>query len=79
VPVRYRCKQCGFILYEYNEDIGRRKYWGVPTPSDIAGIYNGVCPRCGRKLNTKPTRDDIIVRLAGKGAGKEAAHKKARD
>jgi hypothetical protein len=62
MPVKYKCRQCGFILYEYSKDIGNKKYWGLPTPSDIAVMYDGVCPRCGKKLNTNPTKDDVIIR-----------------
>ena len=56
MPIVYRCKGCGFILYDSRnpERYGITKSFGIPTPSEVASWYGGVCPRCGRKLNTKP-------------------------
>jgi hypothetical protein len=64
MPIRYRCKRCGFIFYEYTDkqSMGNKKYWGLPSPSDVAMMYDYVCPRCGRRLSLKPTKDDIIVK-----------------
>jgi len=59
VPVVYRCSSCGFILYVHWR-VGQSSY-GVPTPSEIVSMYGGVCPRCGHRLNTKPSIDDVDV------------------
>ena len=57
MPIRYICKKCRFILYEY-----KRVQWpGLPSPSDIISLFNGKCPRCGRKLEP-PDIDDIKVK-----------------
>jgi hypothetical protein len=64
VPVRYRCKSCGFVLYEYTarEEMGSERFMGLLTPLQVAAKYDFVCPRCGRALNTRPSREDIKVR-----------------
>jgi len=62
VPVVYRCKNCGYILYVFWR-VGQDSY-GVPTPSELISIYGGVCPRCGHRLE-KPGLDDVEV-VAGR-------------
>ena len=59
MPIVYRCSRCGFILHVFVK-VGQNSY-GVPTPSELANQYGGVCPRCGKPLNTKPSLDDIRV------------------
>ena len=59
VPVVYRCRQCGYILYVFWR-VGQSSY-GVPTPSEIMSYYGGVCPRCGRPLQRPSIRDVIVV------------------
>lgn len=63
MPVVYRCRNCGYILYVHWR-VGQNSY-GVPTPSEVASWYGGLCPRCGRKLNVKPDNDDVYV-VAGR-------------
>ncbi len=46
--IRYKCKNCGYILYEYN---GVRDYRGLLTPLEVATMYAFICPNCGKKLN----------------------------
>ncbi|MHC1628931.1 MAG: hypothetical protein ACXQTI_08890 [Candidatus Nezhaarchaeales archaeon] len=48
----YRCSKCGKILYVFWR-VGQSSY-GVPTPSELASMYGGICPRCGKPLNIKP-------------------------
>jgi len=55
VPVVYRCSNCGYILDIFLR-VGQNSY-GVPTPSELASRYGGVCPRCGKPLNTHPDPD----------------------
>jgi len=43
--------------------VGQNSY-GVPTPSELASWYGGVCPRCGAPLG-KPSLNDIIVKPNG--------------
>jgi len=62
-PIRYRCKHCGYILFEFVK-VGQ-DYYGVPTPEEIYRIYGGVCPRCKSMLEIpSPTeiRSRIIIR-----------------
>ena len=54
MPVVYRCRECGFVLWAGCRDL--------PTPSEVIARYGGRCPRCGRKL-TKPTLRDVRVRV----------------
>ncbi len=63
MPVVYRCSRCGYILFVFVR-VGQNSY-GVPTPSELANQYGGVCPMCGKQLNTKPTLRDIKIREQG--------------
>lgn len=49
MPIRYRCKRCGFVLFEFNR-VGQ-DYWGVPTPEEVYRLSGGVCPRCKSLLD----------------------------
>ena len=62
MPIVYRCKNCGFILHVFVR-VGQNSY-GVPTPSELASWYGGICPRCGAPLG-RPTLSDIIVKPNG--------------
>jgi DNA-directed RNA polymerase subunit RPC12/RpoP len=59
LPIVFRCSRCGYILHVFVK-VGQNSY-GVPTPSELANQYGGVCPRCGKPLNTKPSLDDIKI------------------
>ena len=59
MPIVYRCKRCGYVLH-VTPYVGFDSF-GVPTPSELAYWYGGVCPRCGSPLNTKPGHDDVRV------------------
>ena len=59
MPVVFRCKRCGNVLYVY-EAVGQDCF-GIPTPSELAARLGGKCPHCGRPLIAKPTIDDIKV------------------
>lgn len=58
IPVKYVCKDCGFVLYKF-ERVGQ-DFYGVRTPSEIKTIFGGKCPRCGHELST-PTIEDIRI------------------
>ncbi len=62
MPIVYKCKNCGFVLHVF-EHVGQ-DFYGVPSPSEIASWYGGVCPRCGHKLGV-PTPNDITIRFRG--------------
>ena len=59
MPIVFRCGRCGYILHIFVK-VGQNSY-GVPTPSELSNQYGGVCPRCGKPLNTKPSLDDIKI------------------
>ena len=59
MPIVYRCSRCGYLLHVFVK-VGQNSY-GVPTPSELANQYGGVCPRCGKPLNTKPGIEDVRV------------------
>ncbi len=48
MPIKYRCKSCGYIIYEFKR-VGQ-DYTGVPTPLEIIRLTGGVCPACKRHL-----------------------------
>lgn len=68
MPVRYVCKRCGHILWNF-ERVGQ-DYFGVPAPEDIIRIY-GVCPRCKCDL-TIPSIDDITIKLRAEALADQA-------
>ncbi len=71
MPVRYVCRHCGELLWEFKH-VGQDCY-GLPTPTEVMNVYGGICPRCKRELH-KPSRGDIVVRIAGK-ASREASYR----
>lgn len=50
MPVKYRCRHCGYILYEF-KGVGQ-SYIGIPTPSEVIKLVGYVCPHCKRVLET---------------------------
>ncbi len=58
MPVVYRCSRCGYPLYVFPR-VGWNSY-GVPTPSEVIAMYDGVCPACGKPLR-KPSPSSIRV------------------
>ncbi|BES81263.1 hypothetical protein [Pyrodictium abyssi] len=54
--VVYRCRECGYVLYVHWR-MGQSSY-GLPTPSEIASWFGGLCPRCGHRLG-RPQLDDV--------------------
>jgi len=43
MPVVYKCRKCGHILFESNE--------AVYPVSSVINRYGGKCPRCGNVLS----------------------------
>ena len=60
MPVRYKCKRCGYVLYEVESTRGLRGT-GVLTPLQVIERYGYICPNCKRTLQL-PKREDIIVK-----------------
>lgn len=48
LPIKYRCKHCGRVLYEFKE-VGQ-SYIGVPTPHEVVKLVGYVCPSCKKVL-----------------------------
>ena len=57
VPIRYICRRCGTILYEYTR-VSEQYPCGAPSPDAVARIYNYVCPVCRAQLNPDTTNSD---------------------
>jgi tRNA(Ile2) C34 agmatinyltransferase TiaS len=80
MPIRYICRKCGAILYEY---IGVSEQYpcGTLSPHTVARIYNYVCPVCGSRLksNTRNPdwREHIIIKPASKPKRKK--HRSSRE
>ena len=57
MPVVYRCSRCGKIIYVFWK-VGQN-YYGAPTPQELSEMLGGICPYCGKPLNTElnPLRD----------------------
>jgi len=66
MPIRYICRRCGTILYEYT-NVSEQYPCGAPSPHEVARIYY-VCPVCGRRLKSNTSnpdwREHIIIKQA---------------
>jgi len=57
VPIVYRCKNCGYVIYVWpNGELS--KHYGAPTPSEVKRLAWPICPRCLRLLE-RPGPDDV--------------------
>jgi len=54
MTIRYICKKCGFILYEFKNIRGSQ---GLLTPLQVAHMYGYICPKCGRRIEFKEDED----------------------
>lgn len=59
MPVKYRCRHCGYVLWEFKH-VGQDCY-GLPTPTEVMNVYGGICPNCKRELRS-PGLNDIKIR-----------------
>jgi len=59
MPIIYKCKKCGFILFNFVDVT--QTYQGAPTPFQIIERFRGRCPKCGHELNI-PSIDDIEIK-----------------
>jgi RNase P subunit RPR2 len=50
MPQRVICHGCSHVLYEGLE---------LRPPDEIIQQYNGVCPKCGRKLSLLPMEVEV--------------------
>jgi len=79
MPVRYRCRNCGAVLYEFKR-VGQ-DYIGVPTPREVAFMYHFTCPVCKSQLNWDTSnpdwREHIVVKPA-RDATERKQHKRKR-
>lgn len=50
-PQQVLCDKCGEILYQGNE---------LKSPEEIHQMYNGTCPKCGRKLSLVPQKVRVL-------------------
>ncbi|ADI32324.1 hypothetical protein [Staphylothermus hellenicus] len=60
MPVRYVCKHCGYVLWEFKE-VGQ-DYYGIPTPEEVIRVYGGICPKCKHDLSI-PSINDISIKI----------------
>lgn len=44
MAIRYRCKRCGHVLFEFSK-VGQ-DFYGIPTPEEVYRFHGGICPRC---------------------------------
>lgn len=57
LPEIITCRGCGNILYEDND---------LVPPDEIIRKHNGVCPKCGRKLEFSADQIEIRKHVKGK-------------
>jgi DNA-directed RNA polymerase subunit RPC12/RpoP len=51
MPQQVLCDGCGEILYQGDD---------LKSPEEIYQMYNGVCPKCGRKLLLIPQKVKVL-------------------
>lgn len=61
MPTQVRCKECGFILAEYDE-LPRNAVYGVDYLTELLRKHEGKCPKCGHMLplRTKVPREMTV-------------------
>jgi hypothetical protein len=55
MPIRYICRSCGHVIYEFKK-VGQ-DFSGVPTPLEVIRITGGICPACKRHLELPSSGD----------------------
>jgi RNA polymerase subunit RPABC4/transcription elongation factor Spt4 len=64
MTIRYKCRNCGAILYEHNKS----DHCGLLTPREVALIHGCICPVCKAQLNPDTNnpdwREHIIIKQA---------------
>jgi RNA polymerase subunit RPABC4/transcription elongation factor Spt4 len=64
MTIRYKCRNCGAILYEHNKS----DHCGLLTPREVAYVHGCVCPVCKSPLNSDTSnpdwREHIIIKQA---------------
>ena len=64
MPLVYKCKNCGYVLYDSRNWKKYTRVPRLPTPSEVVAWYDGRCPNCGKPLNTNPDpMKDVIIRI----------------
>ncbi len=58
MPVIFRCKKCGAVIYVFKR-VGQDCF-GLPTPTELSLKLGGRCPRCGRIIGV-PALDDVRI------------------
>jgi len=56
LPQHVFCERCNAILYDGAE---------LELPSEIIRRYNGICPKCRKRLSYQPERIKILVNNEG--------------
>jgi rubredoxin len=62
MPIRYRCRHCGYVLYEF-KGVGQ-SYIGAPSPLEVIKLVGHICPSCKRvlELPRNSFKDYIMIR-----------------
>lgn len=51
MPQQVLCDECGEVLYQGSD---------LKSPEEIHLMYNGRCPKCGRKLSLIPQKIKVL-------------------
>jgi len=57
MPIKYICKKCGSVIFEFT-NIGQ-DYFGIRTPSSLVHQFKK-CPHCGRNLLDY---NDVVIKV----------------
>ncbi|MEM4487841.1 MAG: hypothetical protein QXK88_03435 [Desulfurococcaceae archaeon] len=62
--IRYKCKHCGQVLYEF-KGVGQ-SYIGVPTPIEVVKLIGYICPSCKKTLDnpSRNFKETIVVKTS---------------
>ncbi|MCS7111795.1 MAG: hypothetical protein N3E36_07225 [Sulfolobales archaeon] len=61
MPIIYKCSKCNSIVYAFIR--AGQDYYGVPSPSELIVRVGGICPNCGRNIESKIDLNSIIIAL----------------
>jgi rubredoxin len=76
MPIRYRCKNCGAVLYEFKKP---GDPCGLLTPYEVAFTYHFSCPVCKSPLNPDTSNPDWREHIVVKPATKRKKRRRKRE
>lgn len=61
MPIVYRCHKCNSVVFAFIR--AGQDYYGVPSPSELTVRIGGICPNCGRSIESRVSLSNIVIAL----------------